>query len=104
MSTRLELIKRYLQEDPSDSFLRYALALEFIALNLNKDAYEHLEKLLADDPDYLPAYYMAGKTAEANNDNNFAIKWYSKGILVAGIQKDQHTLNELTAALNVLEE
>lgn len=104
MSTRLELIKRYLQEEPSDSFLRYALALEFIGLNMPKDAYEHLERLLEDDPDYLPAYYMAGKTAEATGENILAIKWYSKGILVAGIQKDQHTLNELTAALNVLEE
>jgi tetratricopeptide (TPR) repeat protein len=102
MSTRLELLKRYLQEDPSDSFLRYALALEFIALNEHQPAYEQLTKLLFDDPDYLAAYYMAGKSAEAIEKNEEAKNWYLKGIEVARNQKDQHTLNELSAALEQL--
>ncbi len=102
MSTRLELLKRYLQEDPSDSFLRYALALEFIALNDHLMAYEQLTKLLFDDPDYLAAYYMAGKTAEAIQKNDAAKNWYAKGIEVAKMQKDLHTMNELSAALDSL--
>jgi len=102
MSTRLELLKRYLQEDPSDSFLRYALALEFIALNDHQMAYEQLTKLLFDDPDYLAAYYMAGKSAEIIEKNNEAKNWYEKGMEVARTQKDQHTMNELSAALEGL--
>ena len=102
MSTRLELLKRYLQEEPSDSFLRYALALEFIALNDTNQAYQQLENLLNDDPDYLAGYYMAGKTAESLGQTSVAQNWYSKGIEVARMQKDQHTLNELSEALNLM--
>jgi tetratricopeptide (TPR) repeat protein len=98
MNTRIELLKRYLQEDPSDSFLRYALALEFIALNEHELAYEHLTSLLNDDPDYLAGYYMAGKTAEALQKNSEAINYYATGIEVAKLQKNQHTLNELVSA------
>jgi tetratricopeptide (TPR) repeat protein len=103
MNTRMELLKRYLTEDPSDSFLRYALALELIALNDHNGAYGHLTKLINDDPEYLAAYYITGKTAEALNKNIEAIKFYSKGIEVAGKQKNQHTLSELNAALENLE-
>ena len=104
MSTRLELLKRYLQEEPSDSFLRYALALEFIGLNDTKQAYEQLEKLLNDDPDYLAGYYMAGKTAEGLGQISVAKNWYEKGIEIARRQKDPHTLNELSEALILLDE
>lgn len=100
MNTRMEILKRYLVEDPSDSFLRYALALEFIALNDNEQAYQQLEKLLNDDPDYLAAYYMAGKSAEALGETTTAMNFYAKGIEVARSQKDLHTLNELTEAFN----
>lgn len=100
MSTRLEIIKRYLAEEPNDSFLRYAMCLEYMSLEKNDEAYSELEKLLNDDPDYLAAYYMAGKTAEATGKNHEALKWYSKGILVAKNQKDDHTRNELNAALD----
>ena len=104
MSTRLELLKRYLLEDPADSFLRYALALEFISLNETIQAYQQLEKLLNDDPDYLAGYYMAGKTAESLGRSTDSLKWYTKGIEVAKMQKDQHTMNELTQAMNLMEE
>ena len=102
MSVRIELLKRYLQEDPSDSFLRYALALEFIGLNNHEEALIQLEKLLNDDSDYLAGYYIAGKSAEAINKNETAIAFYEKGIEVARSQKNLHTMNELEAALNNL--
>lgn len=104
MSTRLELLKRYLQEDPSDSFLRYALALEFISLNHQEQAYKQLEKLLSDEPDYLAAYYMAGKTAETLGQKTIAINWYTRGIEIARLQNNQHTMNELSEALNQTDE
>jgi tetratricopeptide (TPR) repeat protein len=104
MNTRIEMLKRYLEEDPSDSFLRYALALEFIALNEAKLAISQLEKLLEDDPDYLPAYYMAGKTSESLGMISNAEIWYKKGMEVARSQKDQHTLSELSTALELLDD
>ncbi len=101
---RIEILKRYLTEDPSDTFLRYALALEYIGINDQKQANVLLENLLNEEPDYLAGYYMAGKTSEALSDLGKAKEWYSRGILVAEHQKNQHTLNELRSALEVLED
>lgn len=99
MSTRLELLKRYMIEDPEDSFLRYAIALELIAVNNYSEAYNYLEKLLIDDAEYLAAYYQAGKTAEALGQKEKAQNWYIAGIEVARRQNDRHTLQELEMAL-----
>jgi predicted Zn-dependent protease len=103
MNTRIELLKRYLQEEPGDSFLQYALALEFIALNQHEKAYEQLTNLLFNNPEYLPAYYMAGKSAEALNKIDEAKKWFMLGIDSARIKNDRHTLNELTSAMEELD-
>jgi tetratricopeptide (TPR) repeat protein len=104
MSTRLELLKRYLNEDPQDSFLRYAIALEHLGDKKHTEAFELLKSLLNDDPDYLPGYYMAGKSAEALDLKAEAIGFYQKGIEVAEMQRDTHTLSELSAALDELED
>lgn len=101
---RIEILKRYLSEDPSDTFLRYALALEYIGINDQKQANVLLENLLNEEPDYIAGYYMAGKTSEALSDLEKAKEWYSRGILVAEHQKNQHTLSELRSALEVLED
>ena len=103
-STRIEILKRYLSEDPSDTFLRYALALEYIGINDQKQANVLLENLLNEEPDYLAGYYMAGKTSEALSEIEKAKEWYSRGILVAEHQKNQHTLIELNAALEFLKD
>ena len=103
LNTRIEILKRYLEEDPSDSFLRYALALEFIGLNDNDEAFSRLQELLNEEPDYLAAYYMAGKAAEAIGKKSSAVEFYSRGIEVARHQNDLHTMNELKAALDLLE-
>jgi tetratricopeptide (TPR) repeat protein len=103
MSTRLELLKRYLEEDPSDSFLRYAIALEDIKEGRNREAFDKLKSLLDEEPEYLPAYYIAGKSAEAIGLSNDAINFYQRGIAVAEVQRDTHTLSELQGALENLE-
>jgi len=104
MSTRLEIIKKYLEEEPGDSFLRYAYALELIGENEHAKALELLESLLVDDADYLAAYYQAGKSAEALGDMEKAMNWYEKGQAVARKQNNMQTLSELRIAYESLEE
>jgi predicted Zn-dependent protease len=103
-ATRLEILKRYLQEDPSDSFVRYAIALEHIKDNEFSMAFNFLQNLIANDPDYLAAYYMAGRSAELLNKKQEAIDYYKAGMKIAEARKDAHTLSELTAALEALED
>src|SRR5262245_23526673 len=104
MSTRLEVIKRYLEEDPSDSFLRYGLALEYLSVNKNEEARIQFETLINDDPDYLAAYYQLGKTYELLGENAKALNSYARGIEVAKTQKNSHTAGELQSAHDALDE
>ncbi|HNP48541.1 MAG TPA: tetratricopeptide repeat protein [Bacteroidia bacterium] len=101
---RIELLKRYLQEDPDDSFSWYALALEYIRLNDLPTAQKILSDLTKRDPDYLPTYYQLARVCEQSSQTELAIKVYEKGKEVARNAKNQHTFNELETALRLLKE
>lgn len=102
-NTRIEMLKAYLADDPSDPFLHYALALEYIPLSRNAEAIVVLEDLLKNSPDYLAAYYQLGKLYEKQLRNEEALKTYSNGIAIAKSQKDLHTLSELQGAIDLLD-
>lgn len=51
---RIAKLKSLLEADPNDSFGRYALALEYAALNDTAQAQRLLEELLKHYPAYLP--------------------------------------------------
>ena len=48
-----------------------------------------------DFSDYLPAYYQIAKYYEKKGDDDYALKAYVKGIVLAKKLKDDHTLSEL---------
>ncbi|MBK7850258.1 MAG: tetratricopeptide repeat protein [Bacteroidetes bacterium] len=96
---RIELLKRYLQEDPDDSFTSYALSLEYIRLKDYQQAKSILVELNRKDPDYLAAYYQLGKVYESLQLTEEAVSVYEKGMLVARSQKNHHTFSELDTAL-----
>jgi Tfp pilus assembly protein PilF len=77
---RIEQLKKFLEANPADSFLRHALALEYIKLGDDETARRIFEGLLADEPGYVGSYYHLGKLFERNDDNDKAIEWYQKGI------------------------
>ncbi len=95
---RIEQIQNYLQAQPKDSFLRHALALEYIKLNDLAKAEKLFVELLNDNPNYVGSYYHIAKLYEQLNENEKAITYYSNGMEVAKAAKDQHAYNELQAA------
>ena len=104
MSVRISILESYLNEDPHDVFSRYALALEYKELGRIQDAYDHYIILKKQHPDYLPTYYMAGKTAEELQLFNEALGWYSEGGLMAIRSNNGQALNELNAAAQMLKD
>ena len=102
-NSRIEMLKQFLAADPADDFSEYAIALEYEKKGNRKDALFHLERILNRNPDYLATYYQAGRLYEAEKDLTKATAVYQKGIIVAGHQKNQKTLNELRSALELLE-
>lgn len=104
MNNRTEQIQEMLKSEPNDSFLNYALALEFAKLNELKKTIELIETLLDREPTYLGAYYQLGKFYEQTNDTKKAIDTYSRGIEIAKKQNNRKAESELSEALFILQD
>jgi Tfp pilus assembly protein PilF len=95
---RINKLKEYLQAAPTDSFLRHALALEYVKIGDDAEARKLFEDILATDATYIGSYYHLGKLLERTGANQLAIEWYEKGMAAAKQASDQHSYNELQTA------
>jgi tetratricopeptide (TPR) repeat protein len=99
---RIQQLQAFLAANPSDSFLRHALGLEYSKLGDEHKAREVFEALLAENPAYVGTYYQLGKLLERTGEVEEAIRVYQKGLEMARAAGDQHAYNELQAALEDL--
>jgi Tfp pilus assembly protein PilF len=99
---RIEKIMEMLQDQPKDSFLKHALALEYIKIDKEDEAIIQFVELLNNEPDYVGSYYHLAKLYERNQQTDAAIEIYTKGMEVAKKLKDNHNLNELRSAYDNL--
>jgi Tfp pilus assembly protein PilF len=99
---RIEKIREMLTENPSDSFLKHALALEYIKLGSDDDARKLFESILENEPGYIGSYYHLAKLLERIGETNGAIKVYEKGMMEAKKAGDNHSLSELRSAFEEL--
>jgi Tfp pilus assembly protein PilF len=99
---RLKTLKTALENDPDDSFSRYALGLEYSSASMITEAKNVFEELLSRDPNYLATYYQLGKVYETAGELELAKKAYERGIYVAASQNEFHTKSELEDALDGL--
>lgn len=95
---RIEKLKAFLEQNPTDSFVQHALALEYVKLNNDAAARQQWEALLAGDEGYVGAYYHLAKLLERQGNKEAAITTYEKGMQVAKKAGDNHAYNELQAA------
>ena len=95
---RIEKIKEFLKDNPTDNFLRHALALEYIKIGDDLTARNLFEAILTEDSNYIGSYYHLAKLLEKLEQTQLAIDWYEKGMAAAKLAKDQHAYNELQAA------
>lgn len=96
-SSRLEKLLEFLENEPNDEFLQYALATEYLRLNDTEKALQYYENLVKNHPDYVGTYYHLGKLYEALNRKEDAIGAYEKGMEVAKRKRDNHAFSELQA-------
>jgi Tfp pilus assembly protein PilF len=101
---RIDKLKEFLKENPMDSFLQHALALEYIKENNDKAAKVLFETILKTESNYVGSYYHLGKLLERNNEINAAKTIYEQGMKEAKIAKDNHSYNELMGAWEDLED
>ena len=99
---RLQRLREMLAQQPTDSFLNHALALEEIKLGNEATARTLFESILQRDPQYIGSYYHLGKLLERQGDETAAIEVFERGMEVAQKLGDQHALNELRGAYDNL--
>lgn len=99
-TTRLSKLLDFLESDPNDPFILYALATEYNALNDKEKAYSFYLQLTDQHPDYVGTYYHLGKLLEKDDQKDKAIEIYQKGMQVARNKRDMHAFSELQGAYN----
>lgn len=102
-AARIELLEKFVLEDPTDPFPIYALALEYQVAEPAK-ARQLFEKLLSVHPDYLPTYYMAGNFFLELGEVERGIDVLKQGIVLAKKKMNISTIRELQSVLNNLED
>lgn len=92
---RLTQILAFLEEQPSDSFLRYALAQEYAKREDYVQAEAQYRLLLNQDPSYLATYYHLAVLLRAQARTEEAKDLLDDGIDRAKAQREQHALSEM---------
>lgn len=102
MNDRINKLRTYLGENPSDAFLNHALALEYIKLGYEQEALAHFRANHANHPEYVATYYHLGKLLERMGQTDEAIRIYEQGMGVARAAGELLSFNELRSVYEEL--
>lgn len=94
---RIEMLQKYILEEPNDPFNHYALSCEYLGYDEAK-ALNLLKKVVAQFPAYLPTYYHLAQTLIEFEEEEEALGVFEKGIALAEDQKNEKALRELKSA------
>jgi tetratricopeptide (TPR) repeat protein len=100
---RLATLLGMAREKPDDTFLLFALALEYKSSGNQAESRVYFERLVYEFPDYVATYYQYGKMEEENGELKKATDLYSKGIEKAKAAGDNKTARELLQAIDMMD-
>jgi hypothetical protein len=99
MPSRREKIEAMLQDDPTDTFLRYGLALEWEKEGNHEASLQQLHGLMRDATPYVPAFFMAGQQLTRLQRISEARTALREGIEHARQQGNGHAAGEMSEFL-----
>lgn len=102
-NTRMQRIQEMLADDPSDTTLRYMLAMEFASQGDDEQAVATFREMFEATPDYVPAYMHCGKALVRLGRDTEARQAFERGIAVAQRVQDFHARDEMQGMLAELE-
>jgi len=97
---RITSLREILSQDPSNALARYGLAMEYSNSGKLEQALKEFTQLLAINPDYTAAYFMAAQTLVKANRGQDAKRMLQEGIASAGRKGDTHAQSEMQAMLD----
>jgi len=103
MKSRREILEEFVAQDPSESFSRYALALELEKEQRVHEAVEHLREVISRDPGYTAAYQQLGRLLVQIGLLDDARDIYQRGIEAARASGDHRSISEMQDALEMIE-
>ncbi len=98
--SRKQRLEEMLAEDPNDPFLRYGLAMEHAGSGEHEAAANCLRELIRLHPDYVAAYFHAGKALLALGRDGEAREVLRAGITAALAKGDGHAAGEMEGLLD----
>jgi Tfp pilus assembly protein PilF len=101
---RITQLMSLLEQSPSDSFLKHAMALEYVKIGNDLGAQKLFEEVIINDENYIGSYYHLAKLYERLLNYQSAINTYQQGIIIAQKLQDRHSLSELRSALEQLQD
>lgn len=97
------MLEESLAEDPSDTFLRYGLAMQCLREGDVQQGRERLRALIADHPDdQIAAYQQLGQSHIETSEVEEAARILKAGILKARAKGDMHAAGEMEGFLATL--
>jgi len=99
---RIALLTQVLEQNPTDAFARYGLAMAYAAEDNTDKALDEFNLLIQHNPDYVPAYQMSAQTLAKLNRNEEAIARLKEGIATAARTSNDHAAGEMQALLDEL--
>jgi len=99
MASRREKIEAMLEDDPTDIFLRYSLAMELDKEGQHDISLAKLAELTRDTPPYVPAFFMSAQQLVRLERVAEARTLLREGIEQARQQGDTHAAGEMSEFL-----
>jgi tetratricopeptide (TPR) repeat protein len=97
---RVAVLKEFLADNPNDAFARYGLAMEYSKAGDTASALAEYQKIVNTNPDYVPAYQMAGQMLLTAGRDEEARQWFMNGIAAARRTGNQHAQEEMQTLLD----
>jgi cytochrome c-type biogenesis protein CcmH/NrfG len=96
-------LKEILEQDPTNTFARYGLAMEYAGRGETAAALAEFDRLLGDHPEYTAGYFMAAQTLAKAGRHADAKQRLVEGIGCARSTGNQHAQREMQAMLDEME-
>jgi predicted Zn-dependent protease len=94
---KIALFTQILEQNPTDAFTRYGLAMAYAAEDKIDAALTEFSTLIGHSPDYVPAYQMSAQTLIKLGRTEEAAARLHEGIAAANRTHNQHAVAEMEA-------